>query len=136
MPILSRMLVDCQRVGVQQETDDTNVQDGDQPKPLVPLIQARFIFLLHTCLLADETSSCRSMSHSSATNPSTTVVELPHLTSVCLGCATSTTTGVSYMELVPDRWAQTLISIIERIVRHGAIIQRPVGCLPRMSLIP
>ncbi len=70
--------------------------------------------LLETrCLLADETSSCRSMSHSSAKNPSTTVVELLHLTSVCLGCATSKT---------PDPCAQTLIPIIERVVRHGAII--------------
>ena len=36
-------------------------------------------------------------------------------------CDTSTTSGVSYMELVLDRWAQTLISIIERVVRHGLI---------------
>ena len=37
-------------------------------------------------------------------------------------CDTSTTPGVTYMEIVPDRRAQTLIPIIERVVRHGSII--------------
>ena len=40
-------------------------------------------------------------------------------------CDTSTTPGVTYMEIVPDRRAQTLIPIIERVVRHGSIIHSP-----------
>ena len=46
-------------------------------------------------------------------------------------CDTSTTPGVSYMELLPDRLAQTLIPIIEH--RGSAWFdypQRSVGCIP------
>ena len=57
-----------------------------------------------------------------STTPGVSYMELVLDQSVFGLYGNSTTPGVSYMELVPDRCAQTLISIIERVVRHGSII--------------